>query len=238
MTERFMHKGLGTLVTTLMLALCALPVKGQEGEYKMEIGGMLGGSFYMGDANWSRPFKDMRLAGGVGARQIVNPHLAVKYDFAVAGIAGDTRDFAGKYPNGGQASFKRTVFDLGAQFEYNFLAYGMGAAYMGTKRVTPYILGGVGLTFAPAPADFTGALNFPLGIGLKWKAARRLNVGLEFTMRFSMTDKLDVTNNEGLRLNDPYNIKSRGIKNKDTYAFMTLFITYDVFPRCKNCNRL
>ena len=37
MTERFMHKVLGTLVTTLMLALCALPVKGQEEEYKMAL---------------------------------------------------------------------------------------------------------------------------------------------------------------------------------------------------------
>ena len=207
MTDRFNHCAARTLLV-LALVACAVRAACQETEYKMEIGGMAGGSFYMGDANWSRPFKDMRFAGAVVARQLFNPHMAVKYDFAVAGIAGDTRDFAGKFPGGGQAAFSRTLFDIGAQFEYNFLPYGTGGGYRDTRRVTPYITGGVGLTFAPAPADFVGSLNFPLGMGVKWKAARRLNVGAEFTFRFSMTDKLDVTDRGPFTLNDPYNIKS------------------------------
>ena len=237
MTDRFNHCAARTLLV-LALVACAVRAACQETEYKMEIGGMAGGSFYMGDANWSRPFKDMRFAGAVVARQLFNPHMAVKYDFAVAGIAGDTRDFAGKFPGGGQATFSRTLFDIGAQFEYNFLPYGTGGGYRDTRRVTPYITGGVGLTFAPAPADFVGSLNFPLGRGVKWKAARRLNVGAEFTFRFSMTDKLDVTDRGPFTLNDPYNIKSRGIKNKDTYAFVTIFITYDICPKGTICNNL
>ena len=169
MTDRFNHCAARTLLV-LALVACAVRAACQETEYKMEIGGMAGGSFYMGDANWSRPFKDMRFAGAVVARQLFNPHMAVKYDFAVAGIAGDTRDFAGKFPGGGQAAFSRTLFDIGAQFEYNFLPYGTGGGYRDTRRVTPYITGGVGLTFAPAPADFVGSLNFPLGMGVKGAA--------------------------------------------------------------------
>lgn len=220
----------------MMFLSCSVFATAQEEEYRMELGGMIGGSFYMGDANWSKPFKDMKLAGAIVARQLFNPHMAIKYDFAVAGIGGDTRDFDNHYPGDAHTSFSRVLFDIGAQFEYNFLAYGTGGGYKSTKRVTPYITGGIGLTFAPAPADFVGALNFPLGVGVKWKAMQRLNVGLEFTFRFSMTDKLDVTNNEGLRLNDPYNIKSRGIKNKDTYSFVTLFVTYDLLPKRGICN--
>ncbi len=235
--RKVIRKTLKTLLAAAAVA-CSLPVFPQEEEYKMELGGMAGGSFYMGDANWTRPFKDMRLGGAVVARQILNPHMAVKYDFAIAGIAGSTASSNNQYPDGGQATFSRVLFDIGAQFEYNFLAYGTGGGYKNTKRVTPYITGGLGVTFAPAPADFVGTLNFPIGAGVKWKAKPRLNVGMEFTFRFSMSDRLDVTSKEGLQLNDPYGIKSRGIKNNDTYSFVMLFVTYDILPKRRICNNL
>lgn len=222
----------------LLFAVIAFGAFAQEVEYKMEIGGMLGGSFYMGDANYTRPFKGMRPAGAVIARQIFNPHMAVKYDFAVAGISGSTADFKNKFPAGQDVKFKRTLFDIGAQFEYNFLSYGTGKGFKNTRRITPYILGGVGLTFAPAPADAVVTLNFPVGMGVKYKLAERLNLGFEWTMRFSMSDRLDVSNKNGLQLNDPYNIKSRGIKNKDSYSFIMVSLTYDLLPRLQNCNNL
>lgn len=220
----------------LIASLSCLSSICQEVEYKMELGGMLGGCFYMGDANISRPFKDMRLGGAIIARQIFNPHMAIKYDFAIGRIAGNTADLKNKYPKGENTGFKRTLFDIGAQFEYNFLGYGAGEGYKRTKRITPYILAGAGFTFAPSPAMAT--MNFPVGIGVKYKIMKRLNLGFEWTMRFSLSDKLDVDKKEGLQLNDPYNIKSRGIKNKDSYSFFMLTLTYDLLPRLANCNNL
>ena len=119
---------------------------------------------------------------------------------------------------------------------YNFLAYGTGIGYNGGHRFTPYILGGMGFTFAPAPAEGVFTVNFPIGVGVKYKIAHRINIGCEFTMRFSLSDKLDVTNKEGLQLNDPYRIKSQGWKNKDSYSYTVFFVTYDLFSRCKECN--
>lgn len=220
----------------IIVLISVLPAAGQELEYKMELGGMLGGTFYMGDANISRPFKDMRFGGGIIARQILNPHMAIKYDFAVGGIAGNTADFKNRFPKGQDIKFRRTLFDLGAQFEYNFLGYGTGQGYKRTKRVTPYILAGAGFTFAPSPAMAT--MNFPVGIGVKYKIMKRLNIGFEWSIRFSLSDKLDVAKGEGLKLDDPYNIKSRGIKNKDSYSFFMLSLTYDLLPRLANCNNL
>ncbi len=208
----------------------------QEDEYRIELGGALGGSFYMGDANYTTPFKDLGIAGGVIARYILNPRMAIKGNLIAGRIAGDTKDFKNIYPFDGVASFKRTIFDLGAQFEYNFIPYGTGYGYRGGRRFTPYLLGGVGFTYAPPPAEGVFTLNFPIGIGVKYKLNKRLNVGCEFTMRFSLSDKLDVTNKEGLQLNDPYQIKGQGFKNKDSYSFALLFITYDLFPKCKECN--
>ena len=90
--------------------------------------------------------------------------------------------------------------------------------------------------FAPAPAEGVFTVNFPIGVGVKYKIAHRINIGCEFTMRFSLSDKLDVSNKEGLQLNDPYRIKSQGWKNKDSYSYTVFFVTYDLFSRCKECN--
>lgn len=226
-----------TLIIFTLLTF-SLPnlIQAQEDEYRMEAGGMLGGSFYMGDANTSAPFKDLQFAAGAMARFILNPHMAIKANLTMGKIAGNTADFDNKYPGNGQVSFNRSIFDLGAQYEYNFRGYGTGQEYKAIKRFTPYILGGMGFTFAPSPAKGIFTINLPIGVGVKYKVGKRLNIGCETTMRFSLSDNLDVTNKEGLILNDPYGIKGMGIKNKDSYSFTTFFITYDIFPKCKKCN--
>ncbi len=215
-----------------------LSIQAQELEYKMELGGMLGGSFYMGDANATTPFKNLQFAGGAIARYIINPHMALKANLMMGGISGSTDDFDNKYPENEQTSFHRSLFDLGAQFEYNFWGYGTGQGYKGNRKFTPYILGGMGFTFAPAPAKGVFTVNIPIGVGVKYKIAQRLNIGCEMTMRFSLSDNLDVTNKEGLQLSDPYGIKGNGIKNKDSYSFTTVFITYDLYPKYRKCNNL
>ncbi len=207
-----------------------------EDEFRAELGGALGVSFYMGDANYTTPFKHSSVVGGAVGRYILNPRMAIKGDLLVARIGGDTRDFSNKYPGLQDVSFKRTLIDLGAQFEYNFLPYGTGYGFRGGYRFTPYILGGMGFTYAIPPEKGVFTVNFPIGIGVKYKVARRLNLGCEFTMRFSMSDKLDVTHKEGLQLNDPYQIKGKGLKNKDSYSFTLVYLTYDLFPKCKECN--
>lgn len=225
-----------TLLAGLFMAASIASTNAQDETYKMEIGGMAGGSFYMGDANFSKPFKQTGPAGGLVWRYNFNPHMAVKADLAAGRIAGNTKNAGTAFPQGGQVGFKRAVCDLGAQFEYNFWGYSWAERYKGNRRFTPYVVGGLGFTFAPAPAEGVFTLNFPLGIGVKYKAGRRVNVGMEWTMRFSLSDQLDVTNKEGLQLNDPYQIKGSGLKNKDTYSFITVFITYDFFQKCKSCN--
>ena len=189
----------------LMFPFCC--AMAQE-EYTWEMGGVIGGSFYMGDANSSTPFKDTGIAGGFIARYLLNPHMAIKGNLTAGRISGDTRDFKNVYPNGEYATFKRTIIDLGAQFEYNFLGYGIGNTYRGDRRFTPYILGGLGFTFAPKPVKTVFTMNIPIGVGIKFKATPRINIGCEFTMRFSLSDQLDVTQREGLQLEDPYQILS------------------------------
>jgi hypothetical protein len=225
-------------ITLGICLICAtLTTAAAQEEYTWEMGAALGGSYYMGDANSTTPFKHTGLAGGFIARYLLNPHMAIKGNLVAGHISGDTRDFANAYPQGAYSTFSRTLVDAGVQYEYNFFGYGEGNNYRGNHRFTPYITGGIGLTFAPKPAETLFTLNVPLGIGVKYKLAHRLNIGCELTMRFSLSDRLDVTNREGLQLDSPYQIKGKGWKNKDSYSLALLFVTYDLFPRCKECNQ-
>jgi len=215
----------------------------EEVEYKMDMGAGLGGCFYMGDAN-GVPFANLSVMGAITARRILNPRMAVKTNLAFGHIHGSSDGFipidaSSKTAEGGlptKVKFSRNVLDLGAQFELNFWGFGTGVGYKGNSRITPYILAGLGITVGMGGgAGACAGMNIPLGIGVKYKVKPRVNLGFEWTMRFSTTDKLDATP-EGTQLKDPYGIKSGMFKNKDTYSFAMFFITYDMFPKYRKCN--
>lgn len=218
-----------------MILCLASGVRADNLEYRYEVGVMVGGSSYYGDANYSSLMKNLNLMGGIVGRYNINPRMAVKGTLAIAGISGSTADFENRFP-GGDVEFTRTVYDLGAQFECHFLAYGDGSGYKRTHRLSPYVFAGAGLTFAPKPADNVFAMNLPVGVGVKYKIAPRINLGCELSFRFTLSDELDVTKETGLMLDDPYGIKGKGFKNKDSYSFLSLSVTYDLSPKYRKCN--
>lgn len=229
MRRKLQHNAIGRVAAVILLLASVCVASAQELEYNLELGGMVGGSFYMGDANYTTPLKDMALAGGILARYNINPRMAVKGNLAIGHIQGSTIGQDNKFPEGAQSSFSRNVYELGAQYECHFFAYGTGAGYKDSRRITPYLLGGVGLTYAPKPSDHVFALNIPIGLGVKYKFAKRLNMGVEWTMRFTTSDRLD-------GINDPYGIESNVLKNKDSYSWLMLYISYDMFPKYRKCN--
>ena len=216
--------------------MCMAGVAHADGlEYRYEVGVMAGGSSYHGDANYSTPMKNMNMMGGIVARYNINPRMAVKASLVVAGISGSTVAEENRFPQG-DVEFSRTIYDLGAQYECHFFAYGDGTGYKRSRRLVPYLFAGVGMTFAPEPAENVFTANIPLGLGVKYKIASRLNVGCELSFRFTLSDKLDVTDKTLPMLEDPYGIKSSSMKNKDSYSFLTISVTYDLSPKYRKCN--
>lgn len=205
----------------------------QEDGYLMEAGLGGGGSFYMGDAN-SRFYNNTNGVFSALVRYNVNTRFSLKADFAAAGISGSTENSYGILP-GDELKFSRTLYDFGVQIEWGFCGYGM-EGWNGCHRLAPYGLLGIGVTFAPEPAQNDFAANFPVGLGIRYKLSERVNIGLEWTMRFSTSDRLDVTRTDGTLLEDPFMIKGKGIKNKDSYSFTMLYVTFDVFKRPCHCN--
>ena len=78
-------------ILAMSLVLLASPAKAQELEYALELGGMLGGSFYLGDANYHAFFKNLHPAGGLVGRYNFNPRRSLKFNIAATQISGNAQ---------------------------------------------------------------------------------------------------------------------------------------------------
>ena len=205
-------------------------------EYKYEIGGMVGGSFYMGDANKTTLFKNLNSGAGVVFRYNANFRIAFKADLAWASVSGSTADIDNVFPNNAQASFSRDLYELGGQFEFNFFPYSDQFVYLNTKRFAPYVFVGLGMTLYSGGENTFVSPNIPVGVGIKYKFKNRINVGGEFSFRKLLRDDLDVTDDSNRVLDNPYGIGGSIFKNKDWYSLLMFSVTYDFGFRNCQCN--
>lgn len=217
----------------LLALVCSLhaAAKNDETVYRLELGGGVGMGLNLTDVDGK-----IGLAAAAVARFPLNPRMAVKAQFSYSQIKGATDGIKNFYPiDPSQPGSDRLhyevsdgIYDLSALYELHFLPYGYVRDYKGYSRIVPYLQMGFGLTYGPAGKAFSA--NIPLGFGVKYKVAPRLNLGLDWLMHFSLSDKLD-------GLDAPLGIKSSGFRNKDHYSTLTLTLTYDLNPRCPTCNR-
>jgi hypothetical protein len=222
------------LVTLLFLFTYTATIRSQE--YKYEIGGAAGSSFYMGDANKTRLYLHPGITGALLVRYNISFHWAVKANLLAGNVSGNTEDSGNIFPFEQQSAFHRTFAELGTQVEFNFFPYSDKYAYIGTKPYTPYLFAGAGVTYATGEKDFLNA-NIPLGAGFKYKITERMNIGIEISMRKLLNDDLDVTqNNQGWSLNSPFGIESSLLKNQDWYSITMIYLTWDFGMREDPCH--
>ncbi len=203
-----------------------------EYEYRMEIGVGAGLVSYEGDFNGSI-LKNMQPSASFILRRVLNPYMALKLDYSYGTLKGNSADAETWYPGLADApmEFSNTLMDLGLSFEYNFWPYGTGREYRGAKRLTPFVFLGLGGTYVKAGGGSVFTANVPIGLGVKYKIGKRLNLGLEWAAHFSLGDKLD-------GVEDPYGIESKGLfKNTDCYSMLKLTLTYSFMAKCKICNK-
>lgn len=222
-----------TLLSILFVVLSAVvgnKACAQE-DYRFDIGAGLGMTGYLGDANTSNLLKNPGVDGELLFRYIVNPRWGLKTNFFVGTLRGNTAQMTNVMPGEMNYKFSTTFFELGELAEFNFFNFGMGETYRKLKRVTPYIAAGLGFNFWSVDSHTGFAFNIPMGIGVKYKVSRKVNLGLEFLMKKVFTDKLD-----GPLLADPYKIKSSFLKNTDWYSTLTFSVTYEFSKRCAVCH--
>lgn len=214
-----------------MMFAAASTVLGQEAKYKFDMGGQIGMSGYLGDANTSSIFKHPGFSAGVSARYIPNVRMAFRGVFNTLSLSGNSADMENVLPDAMEYSFKSQVYDLGVRYEFNFFPYGVGETYKRLRKWTPYLTAGIGVALATCDGSTAVAPNIPLGFGVKYKPRERWNVGVEFTMTKNFSDKID-----GKQLNDLYGIRSSFLKNTDWYSNISVSVTYEFGERCSTCH--
>lgn len=219
-----------SIIAAFLLLLGLSTARAQE-DYRFEIGGGVGMTGYLGDANSANLLKNPSWDAEILFRYLWTPRLVFKTNFFVGGLRGNSAQMTNVFPDNANYKFSTTFYELSELFEFNFFNYGMGESYRKLKRITPYITAGLGTTVWSVGGKFGGAFTIPLGIGVKFKPARRWNLGLEFLMKKVFSDKLD-----GPMLADPIGIKSGFMKNTDWYSTLTLTISYEFSQRCAVCN--
>lgn len=220
-----------SLVTLLMLCATLTASAQQDDEYLMEIGGGVGMVSYQGDFN-GKITSGMQPAGAIVWRRLLNPYMGFRVTGMMGKLKGDATRVETYYPDETTRaySFDRSLTDVLVTYEYNFWPYGTGRDYRGAKRLTPFVFGGIGATYVSGGEKKVFTANVPIGLGIKYKLKERLNVGLEWSMHFSLSDELD-------GMADPYGIKSSGaFKNTDCYSGLMLTLTYSFKSKCRTCN--
>lgn len=226
-----MARGFGRMIRGLLLAVFLLPalhvMAQDEPEYRIEVGAGAGLIAYTGDFN-GNILKGMQPWGTLVARYHLNPRMALAMNIGTGKIKGSTDDMETWNPIE-RYEFNNQITEADLRYEYNFWAYGTGQEYRGARPLVPFITLGLGLTYHSG--DNSGiAMNLPIGVGIKWKIASRLNLTAEWVMRFTPSDNLDGRE-------DVYGIKSSGLfKNTDCYNVLQLGFSYDLWAKCKTCN--
>lgn len=220
------------LTILIIMWAATLPANAQtDDEYLMEIGGGAGLVAYEGDFNGSI-LSGMQPTASAVLRRIFNPYMGLRLTAEYGKLKGSSEKAKTYYPDYAQTpyTFSNTLVDVSITYEYNFWPYGTGREYRGAKRLTPFVFAGIGATYATGGGNNAFTANVPIGIGVKYKIAPRLNLGLEWAMHFSLSDKLD-----GVK--DPYGIDSSGLfKNTDCYSALQLTLTYSFMAKCRTCH--
>lgn len=219
------------ILLLLMLTAAAGAYAQDDMEYRMEIGAGVGTVAYEGDFN-GNILKGMQPAASLVLRRNLNPYMGLRLMGSYGKLKGSSDNVDTYWPGYVQAPYKfdNNVADLSVTYEYNFWPYGTGRDYRGARRLTPFVFAGIGATYVSGGNKDVVTANVPLGLGVKYKVGDRLNVGLEWAMHFSLSDKLD-------GVSDPYAVKSSGLfKNTDCYSALQLTLTYSFMAKCRTCH--
>ena len=214
-------------IVALLMTLAVQPALAQQ--YKYEAGGTLGMTGYLGEGNNGNLFKHPSFTVGGIFRYIHNSRWAFKANLNYANLRGNSMYDETWYPDGLNYSNSSNLIDLGLTAEFNFLSYGIGPAYKKYKRISPYMVAGVGFVFAINNGHNQASFTIPLGIGVKYKLKERMSVGFEFTMRKEFSDRID-------GYSDLFGIKHSFAKNTDWYSFAMFTASYEFGKRCIKCN--
>ncbi|PZX17355.1 outer membrane protein with beta-barrel domain [Breznakibacter xylanolyticus] len=237
---------LSALGWAIMLVFIVITSERSHAQRRVDLGGFLGASYYLGDLNPSVHFKNSHPAIGGLLRYNISYRWALKGALTVGAISGyyPVNEVVLKPLNTDTYRFKRTMVDLSGMIEFNFIPF--DHPFIENSNLTPYLTTGVAVTqYRRYEVDESGnndksvfLLSLPFGLGVKYKITDWIRVGAEWTLRKTFVDDLDLTTSQpSVDPSDPYAfheaVKSH---NNDWYSFAGVIVSFSMFDRKTSCN--
>lgn len=194
-----------------------------------EMGGGVGLLNYSGEVNpFANPINS-RPGAQLLYRFNCSPSFTLRLNLMGGLVHGNEKNSNSPVAQYRQASFNSTVFDFCGIMEYNFLDYWYretGQQY----RFSPYFAAGIGYMNFQTTVGDGGAYEaasvacLPIGVGMKYRLGKQLNMNVELIGRKAFTDELDGV----------YDPKIAGVKNtanaftSDWYYYLGFNLTYTI----------
>jgi len=208
-----------------------------------EIGGLLGGTNYIGDVGKTNYLSPNDMAIGAIFKWNRSARHSFRGSLMVASINGDDNDSDETRRNQRGYNFSNTIMELSVGIEYTFWEFSM---YTGQPASAPYLY--TGLTYFGYNAlvkqpntnviddyDKAGAVAIPMVVGYKTTIGTRLVLGFEIGARYTLTDDLDGSNPVG-SLDGEDSLKFGNTNSNDWYVFTGATLTFTFGRRPCYCN--
>ncbi len=224
---------------------------GQETMYRLEAGVQAGGGYYMGEL---APYAFMNASEVYGAqlRVKIDPRWAIQ-------VKGQRQRVINTIKTGNDwglraGTYVNPLWHFDATGEFNFFRFGINPYNIHMRAVTPFVFVGIGFAahnvYAndtlsyPVLETKTGsrvdyALYLPVGVGLKWKFAKR------WQLQLAWQHNIYVLNGDGLEgiinryqedlLNNSYELNGSNIMNNDVTSTFTVGIVFEFAPDPSGC---
>lgn len=231
------------ILIVFLIGFMAFKASGQQ---TVDIGIFGGAGTYFGDMTKIELQKSVNSAYGAFVRYNFNPRYGLRFN-VLNGTIGALGEFESK-----PWDFKKNVWDVSLQFEFNFFKYIVG------QKDTPYstyIFAGVGMHTYDYNLDPRLALlvdptydkstisstiysaTLPFGLGFKFNLSKRFGLGIEGGLRKTFSDKLD-------NLSDPLSYTTTGVDpvqihyadqyhNNDWTAYAGIHLVYKLIYGAK-----
>lgn len=210
--------------TIILLILFFSILNTNAQKFNIEPGLTIGTSYYLGDINHAKQFYSPGFTFGLAFRHTISDFYAFRMNILRSSISGNDADFPSIYQQLRGHSFKNTIYELGLQYEINFLSFNTFIK----KSQAPYLTVGIAVASANSFQIITPVI--PLGIGYKFSPVKRMTVNAEWCFRTTFSDRLDLleqTNFQQKQLTK--------IKNNDWYSIAGITVTYNFASEKKWC---
>lgn len=225
----------GKVLTVLFLVIISYSVHAQR---YWEIGGMAGGSYYLGDVNPSKQFYHLNPAGGGFIRFTHTQRWQSRYALTAGYLSGDDKDFDNKFQQLRAHSFETPFVEFSGTIEFNFNPFKLEDK---KKFFSPYVYTG-GAFFMATNATQPYQPAIPFGVGLKLNFLKLFTFGVEWGFRKTFTDGLDkltwyktlpvsqLTNDSRLQKQTGYT------RQRDWYSMALISLSFKLYSYDKVCH--